>query len=388
MKFLDMLHRHNKDKTAVIADGKIYTYGDLIKASQTIKVPERGLYVIKQTSIYNELIHFLAAVNSVPLIAPPDYTAPNTEIPNADFAVLSSGSTGTPKLLFRTTESWYNFFEEQNNAFHITYDTVLFMHGSLCFTGNLNMIMGALYAGAATVITKSRLSANRIADIEKYSVDSIYLVPDKLKIISRLYHGKKCVRTVLAGSQSMNIAEALTLHSKLGAENVILYYGACEVSYISYFDILAENRRGNCIGKPFNGIKADFKNDRIYITSDYTVIGASLPYPLNDIVTADEDGYLYFCGRHDDILNIGGEKLSASMLENEIKAINGILDACIFTYNFNGREIICCAYSGVKPNILPKELTFVPKRWFKLDRLPKNANGKTDKISIMHYVKP
>ena len=110
------------------------------------------------------------------------------------------------------------------------------------------------------------------------------------------------------------------------------------------------------------------------------------PYRLNDIITQDNDGYLYYQGRHDDVLNIGGEKLSASALENEIKSIGSISDACVFTHNFDGREILCCAYSGDKPGILPRELTFVPKRWFKLNEVPKNANGKTDRMNIKKYL--
>ncbi len=388
MKFLDTLRRHSSGKSAIVSDGKRYTYGDLIKDAEQLKVPSGGLYAIKQNSVYDELIHFLAAKNAVPVIVPPEYSAENVPVPqNADFAVLSSGSTGKPKLLFRTCESWADFFDEQNRAFNISYDTVILMHGSLCFTGNLNMIMGALYAGAEIVITKDRLSAKRLNDIEKYNVNNIYLVPDKLRAICRFYKGKKCVHTILAGSQSMGRNDALTLQKVFGAESVILYYGACEVSYISFLDIFAENKSENCIGKPFSGISVSCCGGNIDITSDFTVMGAPQPYRLNDIITQDNDGYLYYQGRHDDVLNIGGEKLSASALENEIKSIGSISDACIFTHNFDGREILCCAYSGDKPGILPRELTFVPKRWFKLNEIPKNANGKTDRMNIKKYLK-
>lgn len=104
----------------------------------------------------------------------------------AEFAVLSSGTTGTPKLIFRTVNSWYDFFEIQNKVFSICSETVLFIQGSLCFPGNLNMLLGALYAGATIVMSKDILSRKKIAEIEKYKVDTIYMIPDKLRVITKI----------------------------------------------------------------------------------------------------------------------------------------------------------------------------------------------------------
>lgn len=59
---------------------------------------------------------------------------------------MTSGTTGRAKVLFRTYESWAGFFEEQNRVFGVTPDSCMFAQGSLAFTGNLNLYMGALYA--------------------------------------------------------------------------------------------------------------------------------------------------------------------------------------------------------------------------------------------------
>ena len=386
MRFIELLCRHDRSKTALITESGTYTYGDIINAASAVTEPESGLWVIRSETVYGELVSFLAAKNSVPIIIQNGEVGRCDIPPNADFAVSSSGSTGTPKLMFRTAQSWYKFFDEQNRVFSINSSSTLFMHGSLCFSGNLNIILGALYAGAAVIISKGRLTRERMYDIEKYGADIVYLIPDKLNMLCKYYKGRRTVKSVIAGSQSMGTDEAVKLQKALGTERVILYYGASEVSYISYLDILSENRERSCIGRPFNGIEISCDNGFLEVMSDYTVIGAAKPYRMADIITRDSDGYIYFNGRRDDVLNIGGEKLSASALENEIKATGGIDDACVFLqHGENGREILCCAYVG-KHEAGNIRLFYMPKRWYKVSEIPKNANGKTDREKTAQWL--
>lgn len=70
-------------------------------------------------------------------------------------AVMTSGTSGENKLLFRTFESWYDYFPIQNEIFHITPESRLFMQGSLAFTGNMNLYMAQLSAGA-TILSEDR----------------------------------------------------------------------------------------------------------------------------------------------------------------------------------------------------------------------------------------
>ncbi len=55
------------------------------------------------------------------------------------------------------------------------------------------------------------------------------------------------------------------------------------------------------------------------MNTEYAVYNATKPYSVNDIGYYDNDGYLIFEGRSDDILNIGGFKVSSTKIENEVK---------------------------------------------------------------------
>ena len=92
----------------------------------------------------------------------PDVSFVPTNLPQQPHAeldilgVLSSGSTGTPKVMYRTYDSWAGFFPTQDEIFSVGEDTVMFLHGSLSFTGNTNSLLSVLYEGG-TIVTSSHM---------------------------------------------------------------------------------------------------------------------------------------------------------------------------------------------------------------------------------------
>jgi acyl-CoA synthetase (AMP-forming)/AMP-acid ligase II len=105
----------------------------------------------------------------------------------------------------------------------------------------------------------------------------------------------------------------------------------------------------------------------------------------------DEDGFLYFLGRTDDIIKTRGEKVSPVEIENIIYNISGIKEvavlgipdeimgeaiiAFITTHGNAGleaKDILKECMSKLEPFMIPKEIVF-------LDEMPKSSNGKIDK---------
>jgi acyl-CoA synthetase (AMP-forming)/AMP-acid ligase II len=111
----------------------------------------------------------------------------------------------------------------------------------------------------------------------------------------------------------------------------------------------------------------------------------------NDWFRMDEDGFLYFLGRTDDIIKTRGEKVSPVEIENIIYNISGIKEvavlgipdeimgeaiiAFITTHGNAGleaKDILKECMSKLEPFMIPKEIVF-------LDEMPKSSNGKIDK---------
>jgi acyl-coenzyme A synthetase/AMP-(fatty) acid ligase len=108
----------------------------------------------------------------------------------------------------------------------------------------------------------------------------------------------------------------------------------------------------------------------------------------NDWFKMDEEGFLYFLGRTDDIIKTRGEKVSPVEIENIIYNINGIKEVAVMgitdeimgeailafvtthgNTKLDSKDILKECISKLESFMIPKEIVF-------LDEMPKNSNGK------------
>ncbi|MGZ5600685.1 MAG: class I adenylate-forming enzyme family protein [Methylobacter sp.] len=114
----------------------------------------------------------------------------------------------------------------------------------------------------------------------------------------------------------------------------------------------------------------------------------------HDLFTVDEDGYLYFIGRTDDIIKSRGEKISPLEVETALYSIQGIREAAVLGIPdlLLGQAVIAFV-SLIEENSLSGgqikklcgdklEAFMVPKQVMILPELPKSANNKTDKKAL------
>ncbi len=325
--------------------------------------------------------------DSIPLIAPKrfdDSILTEITIPKeADFAVASSGTTGKPKLYFRTKDSWADFFPEQDEVFSINSSSRIFIHGSLAFTGNLNIAYEAFSAKAFLHCASSFRTEVWAEEILKNRIDTIYLIPDKLLHLVR--HGIRFenIKTIICGSQF--IGERLfemTRHCFPNAK-IILYYGSSEVNYVSYNVLNEKPAHENCVGKIFDSIKVKFSPEgNILVDSPFSVCGISGYYDTKDKGFL-KDGLLYLDGRCDDQLNILGEKINACEIKKRLLQVSSIEECEISVEEKNLKKIIVAHISGKNlPETIPNSVfagispAFIPKKYIRYERLPRNESGK------------
>ncbi len=113
--------------------------------------------------------------------------------------------------------------------FNISGESILFVNGTLSFTGNLNSIMSVLYEGGSIVISSGLNCKSWIRTIKQYNVTNIYLIPTKLQLLVK--HLKEPVLKVVSiftGSQLLfedtarnlkNICQSLKLFYTMGQVN-------------------------------------------------------------------------------------------------------------------------------------------------------------------------
>lgn len=439
MDYYELVKKADPAKTAIIEDGNVYTYGGIsglasVMAEQILeeqeynanilKIQGKTVYIVKENSILKQLVAFLAcnAANIIPVIVPSDASRlPEINyIPdNVCMAVMTSGTTGIPKVLYRTYKSWAGFFPVQNEIFGINKESVLFAHGSLAFTGNLNLYMAQLFAGG-TVVAENKFNPKRWAYvINKENVNAIYLIPSKLMLLpSVIKEINKNVKSIISGSQSLGHSDAIKLKEVFPMAEIILYYGASELNYITYVKDRDMTIDKNLIGKPFPGIGVSVNNGNIYVDSPYHAEGIKCPYSVSDKGYMDKNGCLYFEGRSDDIVLIHGRKISLIHIENELESLEEVHEAAVILVTENEKKVVAAfvdmdynikssfiinsnSYNNINREndvIILKKLSNndkiftnlrkklahyeMPCKIIVIDKMPHNESGKKDKKKI------
>ncbi len=407
------------------------TYGDVEQEAERYgekfraQSPRQTVLIVKPSPLA-QAIAFLAAERAgwVPVLGHPDLSTeaavllakkrhigwldrdclqeitPDAPVP-ADsicMGVLSSGSTGLPKLLFRTYASWADFFPEQNAMFQVNQDTMAFGEGSLSFTGNANLWASVLFAGATMVFGRGLHPRSWLMDMKRFHVTVLYLVPVKLKLL--LQAAKEIlpdVRTILAGSQLLEAGTARALHTYFPQSQIILYYGASEVDYVTWLTYEELLQHPMSVGRPCPGVGVTIQDGLIMIDTPYHVEGLTQPCTLQDRGYFDADGYLIFQGRQGQVVNKGGLTISCLRVEQAVQQVHGVLDAAVVPLEDKARGetlgAVVVLEKGVtlqtvrkalRNTLLPGEL---PGLWAAVAALPLSGVGKVDFNQVQNILR-
>ena len=114
----------------------------------------------------------------------------------------------------------------------------------------------------------------------------------------------------------------------------------------------------------------------------------------HDMFTVDEDGYLYFVGRSDDIIKTRGEKVSPVEVENVMFGIEGVKEVAVVGIPDEVLGQAVRAYVVLQPGaqlterqiraicMTRMENFMVPKEIVLTQELPKTVTGKISKKSL------
>ena len=427
MTIIERLQQH-KDlqpyKIALIVDEEQYTYGQLYDAiismefnntSRIINLdqfnygPKNKVLLIQSPSFVEQLVQWLWGLYKgyIPMVCHNEMDAAYIDelaqiisvegVPtSADFGVLTSGTTGCPKPLWRSESSWREFFDIQNNIFHINKDTKIFLHGSFSFTGVSNMVMAVLWSGGTVITTSSLRPIRWIQLIDKYHVDHIYALPTKLRLLVRHCKSKlDSISYIIGGSQVLDRQLMEQLELICPNMEFILYYGATELNYITYCTGKEWLDREGTVGRPFPSVKIAEQNGVIYVTTKHHIEGIPDTYTVNDCGYIDSDGYLMFHGRRGDVINKGGYKISIPEMELYLQSLQGVSEVAVITINDEIRGEDFVAYMVLEDNAeLSKIIECIhherpsvewPKAILEIPMIPLTECSKVDKRKLKKW---
>jgi acyl-CoA synthetase (AMP-forming)/AMP-acid ligase II len=295
----------------------------------------------------------------------------------------------------------------------------------LSFGYGLSQLLTAFFFGGKMVLEKSFAYPIKIMErMVKERATGFPLVPTMMALMFQLRDLAKLdlsgLRYVTNAAAPLPVSHIKKFRKMFPTVELYSMYGLTEclrVSYLSpeYLDLKPES-----VGVPMPGVKVAIVNKNgealgsgeigeLVVTGPNVMQGywndpettarafrsantnGQVQLYTGDLFKKDDDGFLYFVSRKDDLIKIKGEKVSPKEIENVLCKMDGVLEAAVigivdellgraikaFVVPANGchmteTQVFRHCRQNLEPFMIPKYVSIRTS-------LPKSASGKIDK---------
>lgn len=347
------------------------------------------------------------------------------------YILFTSGSTGSPKgtvVNHRSLISYVNWVTEE---FHFDENTIFGSQTPLFFSMSVTDFYSTIKCGCTyNIIPKTLFSfpINMVNYLNENKINTIYWVPTALSILSnwKVFDVQKpqFLHTVLFAGEVMPTKQLNYWMKNLGNVTFANLFGPTEATDICTFYILDREfsdtdslpigkHCDNCnvfILKEDGTEATDGEEGELYVRSSFVASGyydnfektkaAFVQNPLNpyypeivyktsDLVKMNDRGEILYISRIDFQIKRSGYRIELGEIE---AAANGLekIKGCACVYDKDNEKLILF-YEGRKSD---KDLVYeqvnksvpvymIPDEVIRIKELPKNANGKIDRIQLL-----
>ncbi len=345
----------------------------------------------------------------------------------------TSGSTGKPKGVMLSHRNLVAGASSVASYLENSQEDRILAVLPLSFDAGFSQLSTAFLAGACCVLLDYLLPHEVIKVAQQECITGITGVPPlwiQLAGLKWPEEVRRQLRYIANTGGKMPAAVLTQLRQKLPDTKPFLMYGLTEAFRSTYLSPAELDRRPGSIGKAIPNAEIlvlredltpcdanepgelvhrgplvslgywndpDKTNIRFKpITNSYG--GAVLPeYAVfsGDTVRRDQDGFLYFIGRKDDMIKSSGYRISPVEIEEVLYAVDGVREAAVFGLPDErlGHSITACvfashsedAFESILLNTCREKLPgyMVPHKFaLQKQSLIRNANGKIDRIAL------
>jgi long-chain acyl-CoA synthetase len=335
--------------------------------------------------------------------------------------IYTSGSTGRPKGVMVTHLNMVSAATSITTYLENTANDIILNVLPLSFDYGLYQLLMAFKIGGTLLLEESFTYPRSVLDtIARERVTGLPIVPTICSILLQMdlkSHRFSDLRYITNTAAALPVEHIRKLREAFPQVKIYSMYGLTECKRVSYLPPDQIDAHPGSVGR-------GMPNEEVYIVDDWghrvgpgvvgelVVRGANvmkgyweLPeetdnvlrpgmFPnekvlyTGDLFRADEEGYLYFVGRKDDIIKTRGEKVSPREVENVLYSHPKIAEAAVVGVPDSVLGNAICAFVSLKPGetlterdvrgfcIDRLEDVMVPKIVQFRDSLPKSANGK------------
>ncbi len=342
--------------------------------------------------------------------------------------IYTSGSTGNPKGVMLTHLNMVSAATSITTYLENVPDDIVIDVLPLSFDYGLYQVLMTFKFGGTLVLERSfvfpyeivkRMSDEKVTGFP--GVPTIFAILLQMKDLKK--YDLSSLRYITNTAAALPVTHIQQIRESFPQARLYSMYGLTECKRVSYLPPEELDRRPDSVGR-------GMPNEEVWIVDDrgnrlgpgaigeLVVRGSNVmkgywgdlettdsvlkPGPLpgekvlytGDLFRMDEEGFIYFVGRKDDMIKTRGERVSPKEVENALYAAEGVAEAVVLPVPDD------LLGSAIKAYIVPKdgaavnekqlllhckkmlEEFAIPKYFEFRDTLPKNASGKIDKLAL------
>ena len=413
--------------TALISDARLSsTFGYAVRTSAHLRaIVLSGSSRDVEVEGARVVLDYAEVVASGRSDAPPKRRAIDVDLASI---IYTSGSTGDPKGVMLTHRNMLTAATSVSTYLENVEDDVILNCLPLAFDYGLYQMIMAFRLGARLVLARSFVFPAEILDLvvaEKVTgfpgVPTIFAILAELKTLSSYDFSR--VRYVTNTAAALPVKHITMLQKIFPSARVYSMYGLTECKRCTYLPPEDLARKPESVGIAIPNtelwiVGEDGERLGPNVVGQLVIRGATVmrgywekpeetakklrPGPLpgeqvlytGDYCRLDEEGYLYFVGRMDDIIKSRGEKVAPKEVESAIVAIRGVKEAAVIGVpdDVLGEAVKAFVVPEEGVTLTAKQIDgecrrrlegfMVPKFIEFRDRLPTTMTGKVKKSEL------
>ena len=348
--------------------------------------------------------------------------------------LYTSGSTGQPKGVIASHRNLVSGCESVNEYLGTCQDDTILALLPISFDAGLSQLSTGLSAGARVVLHTPMLAQGTARLVAEHQVTSITAVPPMWSLLTQAQWESVDTRSVrLFANTGGHMSETLLarLRGIFPQARPFLMYGLTEAFRSTYLDPAEIERRPGSIGKAIANAEVlvlredgqpcepheagelvhrgplvtlgywnapQLTAERFRPLPESLCSGRTPEYAVwsGDVARRDEDGFLYFVGRRDELIKTSGYRVSPNELESQIVAVDGVQDVAAF--GIPAGDIGHAVYAVLSPRDSHEDMqhfkarveqhckhtlpAYMVPRLIVLNELPRSPNGKIDRSAL------